>query len=190
MKPPDMSEATRALLPLLDPLSPADEQRAIETAQHHLRNELSQRYRVFPPLVRISKPKNPGDKSHRTIAVLIVDYDKRKTLEVTVGSDGAVERLDDLGGDEAPFLLDPIKEAREIAERTFGLGPLSQRAGIFVQPFVAERPQVQGVRRVGLRYRAPEADGTVGVLLEAVVNLSDRRLVRFEEFGQPERRTL
>jgi hypothetical protein len=190
MKPSDMSEATRALLPLLDPLSAADEHRAIESAQHHLRDELSQRYRLFPPVVRISKPKNPGDKSRRTIVVLIVDYERRKTLEVTVGNDGTVERIDDLGAYQPPFLLDEIKEAREIAERTGGFGPLLQRTGIFVQPFVPERPQAQGGRRVGLRYRAPEEDGSASVLLEAVVNLSDRRLTRFEEFGKPERQAL
>lgn len=186
MTPSNISEATRALLPLLDPLSPADERRAVESAQQHLRKELSQRYRVFPPVVRISKPRDLEGKSRRTIAVLIVDYEKRKTLEVTVGTNGAVERVDNLGAYQPPFVAEEMKEAREIAERTGCLGPLLQRAGIFVQPFVPERRQEQDGRRVGLRYRAPEEDGSISLLIEVVVNLADRRLIRFEEFGKTE----
>src|SRR5712692_3008599 len=116
MQQSDMSEATRALLPLLDPLSAAEEKRAVEAATQRLRQELSQRFRVVQTAVRIPKPKDPGGKSRRTIAVLIVDYEKRKTLEVTTGQDGAVEQVEDLGGYQPPFVAEEMKEAREIAE--------------------------------------------------------------------------
>lgn len=181
-----MSKATARLRSAVAPLSTREERRAIEAARAHLSKELSPRYRVFGADLRIDKPAGPATTPKRTIAVLILDYEKRRTLEAIVNVAGKVFRVLDLQGFQPAFLDDEVKEARAIAARDERVARIRKQRGSFVTAFAPDQDHSPRRRQVGLRYAAPDARVGIRLLAEAAVDLIDRRLVHFEEFPRSE----
>src|SRR5262245_20894724 len=85
----EMSEETERLQAVIAPLS-EDEERAVREAVDRYMAQRSARYRVRGPEVLISKPPRRGDRSARAIQALVVDYDNRVNLEITVAPDGQI----------------------------------------------------------------------------------------------------
>jgi hypothetical protein len=183
-----MSKATVRLRGAIAPLSTREERRAIEAATAHLSKKLSQRYRVFGAELRIDKPTDPATTPKRTIAVLILDYEKLRTLEAIVNASGKVLRVLDLQGFQPAFLDDEVKEARAIAARDERVARIVKLRGSFVSAFAPDQDHSPRRRQVGLRYAAPDARVGIRLLAEAAVDLVDRRLVHFEEFPRSERK--
>lgn len=183
-----MSKATVRLRGAIAPLSTREERRAIEAATAHLSKKLSRRYRVFGAELRIDKPADPATTPKRTIAVLILDYEKPRTLEAIVNAAGKVLRVLDLQGFQPAFLDDEVKEARAIAARDDQVARIGKLRGSFVSAFAPDQDHSPRRRQVGLRYAAPDARVGIRLLAEAAVDLVDRRLVHFEEFPRSERK--
>jgi hypothetical protein len=180
-----ISKETARLRSVIAPLSTREERRAIEAAKAHLSKELSPRYRVFGAQLRIEKPAKPATISNRTIAVLILDYEKRRALEAIVSADGKVLRVLDLQGFQPAFLDDEVKEARAIAARDERVARIGKVRGSFVSTFAPHQDNSPRRRQVGLRYAAPDARLGIRLLAEAAVDLVDRRLIHFDEFPRP-----
>ncbi len=185
---PEMSKATARIRRAIAPLSKREERRAIEAARAHLSEELSPRYRVFGAELRIDKPADPATTPKRTIAVLILDYEKRRTLEAIVDAGGKVLQVLDLQGFQPAFLDDEVKEARAIAAGDERVARIGKLRGSFVSTFAPHQDHSPRRRQVGLRYAAPDARQGIRILAEAAVDLLDRRLVHLEEFPRPERK--
>src|SRR6266851_5969376 len=98
-----MSELTRALASVIAPLKKKEEDTAIKATRSHLSKELSDRFRIFGAELRIDKPPKPGTAPHRTVCVLVVDYGRRRNLEVLVDTSGKVVRVDDLRGAQPAY---------------------------------------------------------------------------------------
>jgi Cu2+-containing amine oxidase len=180
----EMSPATIALLEVIKPLTAAEERRAVAAAVEQVGQELSQRYQVFPAELRIEKPPKPRSTPQRAIAVLIVDYDKRRTMEVVVSAQGRLVRKTDLTGFQPAFLAEEVRLAREIAERDERVARVMRVRGVFVSPFGPDRTEEPGARLVGLRYAAVSRRDGLRLLGEAVVDLSEQALVTFREIQQ------
>jgi len=177
----EMSAATRALLTVIKPLTAKEESNAAAAAVKHLGAELSQRYQVFPAEIRIEKPSGPKSTPKRTIAVLIVDYEHRHTTEVLVDAQGKLVQKTDLTGFQPVFLAREIQEARKIAEEDERVAGASREQGAFVGAFGPHSYGERGARLIGLRYATVDRKQNVRLLGEAVVDLSERRLVQFDD---------
>jgi hypothetical protein len=175
-----MSEFTRQLAPLIVPIKSKEERAAIQAAIAAVRNELSDRHRVFGAELRIEKPQDPEESPKRMIAVIIVDYANRRNLEVLVGGSGEVVRVVDLYGAQPAFLDEELERARRIAEQDERVARFAKLKGAFVSAFSAERA-ADNARRIGVRYAVAEKDGSVRILAHAIVDLSTDTLVQFYE---------
>jgi hypothetical protein len=176
----EMSTATKRLLKLLRPLTATEQRNATAAAVKHLSGELSQRYRVFPAELRIEKPPQPDAAPERTTAVVIVDYERRRTTEVLVGARARPVRQTDLTGFQPAYLADEIREARELAERDESVASAIRVRGLFVSAFGPPAYEERGARLIGLRYAAGDARQGVRLLSEVVVDLSRQELVTVE----------
>ncbi len=175
----EMSELTRSLIPVIRPLKSKEEQAAIRVAKAHVAKELSDHYRVPGAELRISKP-SIGGKVQRMLGVLILDYGNRRNIEVLVDGSGKVVQVTDLHGAQPAFSREEIDEARAIAEQDSRVGRFAKLKGSFVSEFGPERTGDHS-RRIGLRYARVLKGRLSSVLARAVVDLSDRKLVDFEE---------
>ena len=182
----EMSEQTKRLKDLIKPLASREERAAIDAATDHLRGELSDRYRFFPADVRVEKPRRSGAAVERAVALLLVDYEGRRTVEVLVNGKGQVSRVTDLTGFQPGFLSEEVKEARALAERDERVARARKVRGAFVSAFGPEPSREAGARLVGLRYAVVDAKGRGRLLGEAVVDLSAQRLARFDVLGEEE----
>jgi hypothetical protein len=182
----EMSIATKALLKVIKPSTTKEERTAIASAVKYLGRELSQRHKVFPAELRIEKPPRPNAPTKRSIAVLIVDYDNRRTTEVLVDAQGKAHRKIDLTGFQPAFLADEINEARRIAERDERVANAARVRGAFASAFGPHTYGERVARMVGLRYAAVGKKGDVQLLGEAVVDLSTQKLVSFEDTRREE----
>ena len=183
---PEMSTATKALLEVIKPLSAKEERTATAAAVKHLSAELSERYQVFPAELRIPKPARPNSASQRMIAVLIVDYEKRRTTEVVVDTLGKLIEKTDLTGFQPMFLVTEIQEARKIAEENEQVARAIKVRGAFASAFGPNIYGKPGARLIGLRYATVDRKQNVRLLGEAVVDLSEQKLVHFEATSQEE----
>lgn len=177
----EMSAATKALLKVIKPLTAKEESNAAAAAVKHLGAELSQRYQVFPAEIRIEKPSGPKSVPKRTVAVLILDYEHRHTTEVLVDAQGKLVRKTDLTGFQPVFLAKEVQEARKIAEEDERVAGASRVEGAFASAFGPHSSGERGARLVGLRYATVDRKQNARLLGEAVVDLSERKLVHFED---------
>jgi hypothetical protein len=176
-----MSAATKGLLKVIKALTAKEERDAIAAALKHLGNELSQRYQVFPVELRIAKPSRPNSALKRTVAVLIIDLEKKHTTEVVVDTQGTLVEKTDLTGFQPAFLAEEIRQAREIAEADKRVASAISVRGTFASGFGPHAYGDPGARMVGLRYATVDRRLGIRLLGEAVVDLSERKLVTFEE---------
>ena len=137
-------------------------------------------YRILGAELRIDKPAQPGKLPDRMVAVVIVDYGGKRHLHVLVNASGAVAKVEDLTGSQPPFSTDEIAEARAIAEQDSRVARHLGREGLFVSDF-GPAPAPDYARRVGLRYVVLNQGRIIGSLALAIVDLSARKLVEFEE---------
>ncbi len=178
---PDMSEATRRLLPLIAPLTAKELKVSAEAAKKHFKKELSERHIIFSPELRVEKPGRPDREPARAIAVLALDYIQHKTMEVLLDTRGKVLRSTVIEGYQPAFTTDEIKEARRIAEADGVVAMIAAIKGVFVSPFGPHQEGAQGPRQVGLHYAVREGKRQARLLGDAVVNLSTGKLVGFEQ---------
>ncbi len=176
----EMSALTRGLAAVITPLKKKEEQAAIKAAKSHLGKELSDRFRIFGAELRIDKPPKPGTAPHRMVCVLVVDYGRRRNLEVLVNTSGKVVRVDDLRGAQPAYTSEEIKEARKIAEQDSRVARVAIIKSSFVSEFGPERAS-DNARRIGLRYAVVDKGRAGRVLAHAIVDLSARTLVQFDE---------
>ena len=175
----EMSAATKALLKFIAPLTSKEERSAIGAAVKVLSDELSQRFQVFPVELRIEKPPTPNSPPKRRLSVLIFDYDKRRTTEVLLDTEGNLVQKTDLTGFQPAFLKQEIQQARDIAEKDERVAAAIRSRGTFASAFGPHDHGKPGARLVGLRYAAVDRKN-IRLLGEAVVDLSDLKLVNFE----------
>ncbi len=180
----EMSTATKALLEVIKPLSAKEERSAMMASVKHLSGELSERYQVFPAEVRIPKPSSPSAPPKRMIAVLILDYEKRRTTEVLVDTAGKLIEKIDLTGFQPVFLATEIQDARKIAEKDERVARATKIRGAFASAFGPHSYGETGTRLIGLRYAIVDRKQNARLLGEAVVDLSDRKLVHFEDTSE------
>ena len=176
----EMSALTRGLAAVITPLKKKEEQAAIETAKSHLSKELSDRFRIFGAELRIDKPPKPGTVPHRMVCVLVVDYGRRRNLEVLVNTSGKVVKVNDLRGAQPAYTSEEIKEARQIAEQDSRVAHVAKMKGSFVSEFGPD-PASDNARRIGLRYAVVDRGRAGRVLAHATVDLSARTLVQFDQ---------
>jgi hypothetical protein len=176
----EMSAATKALLKVIRPLTAKEERNATAAAVKGLTGELSERYQVFPAELRIPKPSRPNSTPKRRIAVLILDYENRHTTEVLVDTSGKLTQKTDLTGFQPVFLAKEIQEARKIAEEDERVARAIRVSGSFASAFGPHSYGKPGARLIGLRYATVDRKHNARLLGEAIVDLSERKLVHFE----------
>uniref|UniRef100_Q01TI6 Uncharacterized protein n=1 Tax=Solibacter usitatus (strain Ellin6076) TaxID=234267 RepID=Q01TI6_SOLUE len=174
-----MSEATKAIRPVIGPLKQTEERTAVQAAKAHLAKELSDRYRIVGVGLRIDKPAR-GKVPDRRIGVVVVDYGNRRNVEVLVDTRGKVVNVVDLMGAQPPSTDEEIKEARAIAEQDSPVARHAKRKNVFVSEF-APPSTTDHARRLGLRYAVLEKGRLTGAVAHAIVDLSARELVHFDE---------
>lgn len=175
----EQSKHTLLLGDAIRPISDTEERSAAEAALKLLGNELSQRRRVYGVELRVPKTEQ-AVAPPRYLAVVIGDYDNRRTFEVVVDSAGKLISRADLTGFQPPIVSDEIAEARKIAEAQPVIAALARVQGGFVQAFGPHAEQGPERRLIGLRYGATTAAGPVA-LAEVEVDLSRQKLIRFED---------
>ena len=178
---PEMSAATKALLKVISPLTLKEERNATSAAVKHLAGELSERYQVFPAELRIEKPSRSNAAPKRAIAVLIFDYEKRYAADVLVDPLGKLVQKTDLTGFQPPFLPKELREARQIAEKDERVARALRVRGAFASAFGPHPHGEPGARLIGLRYATVDRKQNVRLLGEAVVDLSEQKLLNFED---------
>ena len=176
----EMSELTRRLASVVVPLRKAEERGAIKATQAHLGKELSDHFRIFGAELQIEKPPKAGALPSRMVGVLVVDYGKRRNLIALVDANGKVVKVDDLRGAQPAYMPEEIDEAREIAEQERRVASIAKTKGSFVSEFGPEHA-ADNARLIGLRYAVVGKHGVGQVLAHAIVDLSARKLVRFDE---------
>ena len=176
----EMSTATKALVKVIKPLTAKEERQAAAAAVRLLTGELSERYQIFPAELRIPKPSQPNSAPKRMIAVLVLDYEKRRITEVLVDPNGKLGQKTDLTGFQPVFLPVEILQARKIAEADESVSRAVRVRGVFASAFGPHVNGDPGGRLIGLRYATVDRNRNAQLLGEAVVDLSERRLVRFE----------
>ena len=181
----EMSAATKALLKVIRPLTAKEERNAITAAVKYVAADLSERYRVFPVDLRIDKPRQ-GAAPQRTAAVLILDYEHRRTVEVLVDAHAKPVGKTDLSGYQPVFLAEEIQEARKIAEQDERVAKAIRGRGVFASAFGPHRYGEPGARLVGLRYAGPVGKRDIRILGEVVVDLSSLIVANFEETHKEE----
>ncbi len=177
---PEMSKLTRDLASVILPLKAKEERAAIEAAKVRVAKELSDHYRILGAELRINKPSDPAKAPLRMVGVLIVDYGHRRNLEVLVDGRGKAVRVVDLHGAQPAYTNEEIEEARGIAQQDSRVARFAKMKGSFVSEFGPERT-LDNARRIGLRYGRVDMGRAGRVLAQAVVDLSARKLVHFEE---------
>ena len=175
----EMSKLTRALADAVRPITDTEEQAAREAALKLLGNELSQRRRVYGVELRVPKADS-SQAAARYLAVVIGDYEKRRTFEVVVDAAGKLISRADLTGFQPAIVSEEIAEARKIAEAQPIIAALAKAPGAFVQPFGPHAEASPERRLVGLRYGSTSAAGPVA-LAEVEVDLARQKLIRFED---------
>ena len=178
--------AAKALLKVIKPLTAKEERTAAAAAVKHLAEELSERYQVFPAELRIPKPSKPNSALKRMIAVLILDYEKRRTVEVVLDPMGRLVQKTDLTGFQPVFLASEIQEVRKIAEEDERVARATRVSGSFASAFGPHDYGKPGARLIGLRYATVDRKQNVRLLAEAVVDLSERKLVHFDDMHEEE----
>jgi hypothetical protein len=170
-----MAESIRGLRRAAAPLGEAEERRAIAAALKALEDIPSgggpRRLRALWAEVRVEKPANPEAPPRRLVAVVIVDYDRRQTAEVTVDSRGRVLGWRDVEF-RPPFADDELEEARQLARRDRRVARLVQRGGAFDGQFMPNTIGDERPRLVGLRYAIDEPGQPFEPLARVVVDLS------------------
>ena len=174
-----MSELTKALRPVIGSLKQTEERAAVQAAKAHLAEELSDRYRIVGVGLRIDKPSG-GRVPDRRIGVVVVDYGKRRNVEVLVDTRGKVVHVVDLMGAQPPSTDEEVKEAREIAEKDSRVAHHAKRKNVFVSEF-APPPTTDYARRIGLRYAVLEKGRLTGAVAHTIVELSVRAVIHFDE---------
>jgi Cu2+-containing amine oxidase len=177
----EMSAGTKALLNVVKPLTAKEERNATIAAVKYLGADLSQRYRVFPVELRIEKPAKPSAAPQRMVAVLVVDYENRRTIEVLVDAQAKAVGKTDLSGYQPAFLAEEIQQAREIAEQDERVAKAIRVRGVFASAFGPHRDGDPGARLVGLRFAAEDRKRGARLLGEAVVDLSAQKLMNFAD---------
>ena len=185
MKKTEMSEATRALQAAIASLKDKEASAAREAATKQLATELSKRHRIFGVELRVGKPADSAPPQ-RQIAVLVVDYTRRRVIEVLT-ADGSVVYVKDLHGFQPAFLPEEIEEARELAQADERLARILENDDVFVSAFAPHRSPDSQSREIGLRYAVSKSASDIRILAEAVVDLSERKLVHVEKFETGER---
>ena len=175
----EMSRYTRALGDAIRPLTDSEERAAREAALSHLSSELSGRHRVYGVELRILKTQRTTAPP-RYFAVVIGDYERRRTLEIVVDSAGKLVSRIDLTGFQPPVVDDEVVEARKIAETQPIIAAMAKAPGGFVQTFSPHAEAAPERRLVGLRYGAVDSAGP-RVLAEVEVDLARQKLIRFED---------
>jgi hypothetical protein len=175
----EMSRLTLILRDAIRPITDTEERAAADAAVKFLGRELSQRYRVYGVELRIPKT---GDSAAppRYFAVVIGDYDNRRTFEVVVDAAGTLVAKTDLTGFQPPIVSAEITDARKIAETQPIIAALAKTEGGFVEAFGPHAESALERRLVGLRYGAVRRTGP-HALAEVEVDLARQRLIRFEE---------
>lgn len=181
----EMSEATRALEAAIAPLKDKEASAAREAATSHLAAKLSKRHRIFGVELRVGKPADSAPPK-RQIAVLVVDYTQRRVIEVLT-ADGSVVNVKDLRGFQPAFLSEEIEEARELAQADERVARILEYDDVFVSAFAPHRSPDNQSRVIGLRYAVSASARDIRILAEAVVDLSERKLVHVEKFETRER---
>jgi len=176
----EMSQSTRRLARVILPLKPKEARAAINAAKDRVSSDLSDHYRILGAELRIDKPSDPAKAPVRMIGVLIVDYGNRRNFEVLVGGSGKVSRVVDLPGAQPAYTKDEIEEARSIAEQDSRVDHFAKMKGSFVSEFGPPRT-ADNARRIGLRYARVHKGQVTRALAHAIVDLSARKLVVFEE---------
>ena len=185
MKKTEMSEATKALEAAIAPLKDKEAHAAREAATRQLATELSKRHRILGVELRVEKPTDSAAPK-RQIAVLVVDYTQRRVIEVLI-ADGRVTKVSDLDGFQPAPIPEEIEEARDLAQADERLARVLENDDVFVSAFSPHRSADRKGREVGLRYAISESARDIRILAEAVVDLSDRKLVHVENFETRER---
>ena len=176
----EMSELTRRLAPVAAPLKKKEEHAAIDAAKAHLSKQLSDHFRIFGAELRIDKPQKPGTVPPRMIGVLVVDYGRRRNVEVLVDASGKVVKLVELQGAQPAYTTEEVREARGIAEQDNRVARVAKIKGSFVSEFGPERA-TDNARRIGLRYTVVDKGRAGRVLTHAIVDLSARKLIHVDE---------
>jgi hypothetical protein len=128
--------------------------------------------------LRIDKPERRGALPLRRIAVVIIDYDHKRSVEFLVDTRGTVV------GERAlafslPFAADEVAHARRIAERDSRVERILTAGGSFDGTFhPGHRPEA---RLVGLRYALDRRRHQFRLLGGVVVDLCEERVVSFDD---------
>jgi hypothetical protein len=179
---PNMSSLTRRLARVLVPLSRREQDRAINAALKHFfaQSELGAetRFRVIGAELRLEKPPKRGAVPKRLIQVFVVDYANRKSLGITVGTNGKVAKSQVLCF-QPTFHEDEIADARKLAESEERVGRIARRRRAFVNTFTPHEATMGGNRMIGLRYLGPLRGARGRILATVIVDLNDERVVSF-----------
>jgi len=176
----EMSELTKGFAKAILPLRRKEELAAVNAARDHVAKDLSDHYRILGAELRIDKPSDPKEAPLRIIGVLIVDYGNRRNFEVLMDGKGKAVRVVDLHGAQPAYKREEIQEALEIAQQDSRVDRFAKMRGSFVSEFGPERT-VDNARRIGLRYGRVDKGRAGRLLAHAIVDLSTRKLVDFEE---------
>lgn len=177
-----LSPSTRRLKQVLTPLGKSEERRAITAALEFYRSQSDQasgRIRVLGAELRINKPSARNALPRREVGVVIVDYDRRQTLELILNSRGQVQRCNPLSY-QPTVHKDEIREARQIAENDPAAAVLVRQRGISVDVFAPGQVSTGSNRVIGLRYLISRDKTAVTILATAAVDLSESKLLNFE----------
>ena len=106
----EVSELTKKLVPVIDPLKATEKQAAINAAKAHVAKDLSDHYRILGAELRIERHPE-GGKVERMLGVLILDYGNKRNFEVLVNAACKVVRIVEFGSGQPAYMRDAIKEA-------------------------------------------------------------------------------
>ena len=160
------------------PLTEGEERKATAAALKHLGNHLPQRCCVYGVELRIPKSHETGG-APRYYAVVVGDYDRKRTLEVVVDNEGNLIAETDLTGLVPCIVSAGIMQARRIAEAKPIIAALAEAPGGFVQAFAPATGDVPEQNVVGLRYGAITPAGP-RVFAEVEVDFGRQTLIRIE----------
>jgi hypothetical protein len=170
----EMSELTRAVEATIVPLTDDEAERAIEVARKHLTGELSEHYRFLGAELLIEKSPEPGISPRRTVAVLAIDYQRRRTLQAVVDVAAEVLRVLDLGGFQPAFAAEEVREALEIAAGDERVGLITGRGEVATSTFMPGSQEEPRPRLIGLHLVATHQGHGERLLADVVVDLEHR----------------
>jgi hypothetical protein len=174
----EFSQQTQRGLEAIRPLDQSEADRATKTAMEAVR-ERAGTGRLVPHGTELHIEKPPRDQPPtRQVRVRLGTQATGLVYDVMVDGSGRVVAIQVRPAFQPPFLDSEVTDARAIAERNVDLGDALEGRTLTLLTFTPGGPQTD--RRVGLHYVATSDTDPPTAIAIAEVNLTKRRLERFE----------